>query len=1190
MLHNLHSRCNTFGSTPFTLVSSLIVAVLLSFLVAVANATTAEEYLNAQINWIQSRGGYYSPKIKYRNLDENDPTSPLGMFLSDAVDDGETLMLIPKECLVTTGKTVAESTDTCDTVKNLARLYELGDSSEYYPYVSYCFDKRHAGDLPSTWSKEGKNLIELIVGGNELFPNLSMTAMTFEYVCGGDAPSPLEQDAYHHVLRRSWDDIMIPVFDMVNHRNGKWKNVDSNSAHEENDINVFASRHIAKGEQLYLSYNECMDCDDYAHTYVLQHILRDYGFVEQYPRRWNLFGNELMFQLEEKEDHGGGTYRGSASHLKLAWLGEKGPPGKIQAEEGLPYLFGHLRRVKNIDLANIVKNLPSDHEQYTVTEFYSALVMALEHVIWYLEDIISDDNIKSEIYDELDDKEEYMLSFHEDMCEYERVENYEMIDKFDSFYQEITFWRNEKDDDICMRLDGHLESCERNRAHYHETLVHYAASYIENVKRVMFLGGGDSMILYEALKYPSLELVVGLELDKGVCDRSFKNFETQPHFDNDMVEWWFGDASKSLRLLPEEYIGSFDLILVDLQTDIVAATGIMDMVSLFSNDHGIIIRNEDRGFGTNHPFARHSVDLYSDDVPLFCRQGITMGSNSVDFTTAPRTEHNISTLYYASSAQKNNRFDMWYNYRKMEALEIATETPPKGLDSVKPSPSKPNGILMVLELEKTASEISDSIISSALEQAGFSLKPSQNMSSSEVTDINSVTTKVFFIDEGYVIARGWPDKRYAAFDIMLWSGYEKMYSAERELAAILGSSTSSSYRIVTSGMTNVKKAYTSIKPDTCSIYSTNTPDRSGLASKEDSRLAVEASIKTLLANVASPEVLVLCGDQHQPCSVLDVVQKISGTKALTVIYACPVSESNFTCESRIRGSTRALIEAGRRLDSIIIDPETPRQSGQIMNKILGRAELRGQLLADKFVAIGTSIHLSTSSWLRLFMERFRTDFVKYNPSFHAEVYFNDTVSSLGMNIYSSGNPHFYEDLVQVISSTERRTKRSSDVKYVHDGLNNYVADFSPSRIFTHGDYDTTSAKEQWKTQQPLGRQTIVQFKANAEPSEYSNKLRSGLKKVLSLMNIKKLILKGATQVREYAEVGDGTVIIALWSECSAVVMYDGESQLTLNLFTQQPHEVVHRKFEELFIQSIPSIDLQLRDTHPRGLGRVISFP
>ena len=79
------------------------------------------------------------------------------------------------------------------------------------------------------------------------------------------------------------------------------------------------------------------------------------------------------------------------------------------------------------------------------------------------------------------------------------------------------------------------------------------------------------MLLHEVLKYNSLEKVVGLELDQKVTrGRCFKHFGTQPHFDDDRVEWWFGDASKSLLMLPKDYFGRFDLVLVDLSETVMS--------------------------------------------------------------------------------------------------------------------------------------------------------------------------------------------------------------------------------------------------------------------------------------------------------------------------------------------------------------------------------------------------------------------------------------------------------------------------------------------------------------------------------------------------------------------------------------------------------------------------------------------
>jgi spermidine synthase len=88
------------------------------------------------------------------------------------------------------------------------------------------------------------------------------------------------------------------------------------------------------------------------------------------------------------------------------------------------------------------------------------------------------------------------------------------------------------------------------------------------------------MLLHESLKYPSLEKVVGLELDQTVTRKAFKYFRTQPHFDDERVEWWFGDATKSLLLLPEDYWGSFDLVLVDL-SETVMAFSVTDDLDVF---------------------------------------------------------------------------------------------------------------------------------------------------------------------------------------------------------------------------------------------------------------------------------------------------------------------------------------------------------------------------------------------------------------------------------------------------------------------------------------------------------------------------------------------------------------------------------------------------------------------------------
>ena len=186
---------------------------------------------------------------------------------------------------------------------------------------------------------------------------------------------------------------------------------------------------------------------------------------------------------------------------------------------------------------------------------------------------------------------------------------------------------------------GHLEACSSVRPHYHEIMVHYAAGFLDEVKRVIILGGGDNLLLHEVLKYESLELAVILELDQVVVRSAYQHFGAHPHWNDDRVKYYFGDAAKSLPMLPREYYGTFDLVFIDLQTWIIEMLGLMEISSNLLKSGGFIMRNEDGGFGTNEGFARHTVDLYIPNIPAWCAQGITMGSNDVDVFNRPWKPH-----------------------------------------------------------------------------------------------------------------------------------------------------------------------------------------------------------------------------------------------------------------------------------------------------------------------------------------------------------------------------------------------------------------------------------------------------------------------------------------------------------------------------------------------------------------------
>ena len=461
---------------------------------------------------------------------------------------------------------------------------------------------------PATWSDEGKDIMDAIIGF-ELFPDLEgqeidgrraedeqmdgliskstsmMTQMTYDYVCGtptttntttgnetgtgASVPSDpslevLEEAFYSYNVRQrhriqnhansSKFITMIPIYDMIPHRNGIHTNLDfnitnyivrnnsetnattttKNSSNEtgqpqtemmedEFDITVIATRDIVQGEPLYASYNDCASCGTRKSYYAAHHILRDYGVVEQYPRRWNFFDGGLIFQLEEQQPQQQGTHDDNVvdvgendryprfkNKLKVVWIHSEWGNVIEVAKGEIPFFYGHLIRLRNLDVERLVNRVQSDYERTTILEFYKALREALEYIIVYLEERINTNlstssagtKIKHEKttisthkkpammlnhhlgvaeYDDLNDghvdddetffldPDQWDLPFGDPVCNKETTpfhENYKGFKRkevIQSSYQRVAFLHNAEKDDTCLHLDDIIHSCASNR-------------------------------------------------------------------------------------------------------------------------------------------------------------------------------------------------------------------------------------------------------------------------------------------------------------------------------------------------------------------------------------------------------------------------------------------------------------------------------------------------------------------------------------------------------------------------------------------------------------------------------------------------------------------------------------------------------------------------------------------------------
>lgn len=412
------------------------------------------ELAEDQIAWFRNEGGYLSDKIDTRPIFDS-ADAPLGLFANEAFSKGETIMVVPRKLLLSAGP---DSESLCDTTINLLKEYLLKDESYYAPYVKYLFSKTDV-PLPSAWSQAGKELLEKIRGEN--LPPYDLTHNTFENNCGGDGNDELLEFAWRTVVSRGWNDILVPVLDMINHRRGRYRNTDSTLVHGKDDIKVYALREIPADEQLFVSYSELPDEIEWENDYVLPHLIRDFGFVDDYPQRWNFPVDEdvsLVFDIDFVNEEAESLYKDGSvvsPAMKVTWR---------TVEPTIPQLMvlkEELSRVLELEpyVAENLEKLDSARERMVTKDYFQSLKLALRYAIG--------------IYDKEDESCSSAYDFEElkawmDCEDYAIASGYQRIYNVHSHFQHIEVTYGRKEEDACLYLNGHLHACASNRPHYHE--------------------------------------------------------------------------------------------------------------------------------------------------------------------------------------------------------------------------------------------------------------------------------------------------------------------------------------------------------------------------------------------------------------------------------------------------------------------------------------------------------------------------------------------------------------------------------------------------------------------------------------------------------------------------------------------------------------------------------------------------
>lgn len=806
-----------------------------------------------------------------------------------------------------------------------------------------------------------------------------------------------------------------------------------------------------------------------------------------------------------------------------------------------------------------------------------------------------------------------------------------------SYYQEVAWSENANKPDVCMSLDDILQICSSYRPHYHEPYVHFPAAYLKEMKRIIFIGGGDAMLLHEALKYPNVELVVGLELDQKVVRESLKHFHTQPHFDDPRVQWWFGDASKSLNLVPREWFGTFDLVMVDLSETAmsISVTDDLDIfgaLSLLMKPEGIFVKNE-LYYGQMSELFDHSVFVYMTDYPILCDQDWAMGSNKIDFLH-PQIDGghvekgNVQVFEYNALEDEDEHYKLIKDYSHNDARkqgkcdlydkEVAEAKAggPAKKDPVKPSRSA--GVLLVVEAEGVPGDMSnlESKLADIMEAEGMhALKPGTVTHDGASGEVSSAL--FLAMEEGYVDAHYYPAKQHVGLEIVLWSKIAKLDDLRKVIIEALNASSDgySSFRVIHGGMLGAKNWKEDIEatgPVNKNLRECDPeikaaePQVGEGAMPDDVFASAVTSGLTMLPKKMDKVVAVLCGTEGKDsCSIVKTLQQQSKVDKIVALWACPadgkkaaedddVVSNVYVCGAKdLKRSAK--IEEG--YSAVIVDPQASEDFVSSLTKEFCKKGDAGQhvLLRDQ-VTMMTDLHTDANA---IFYASCVKNLLKHMVRSSRII----VDKSAQFGLIGTNNPGFVRKVVSISNSIEKKSGIRTSVEKMVGGPVEQQKNYDPEH-YPPNAYDERDALKQYTNQVPLASQSLYQLEVS-DAGDIKKLSAKVIKDALEAVVKSNPGFAGAKRVDYSSDIGDGSVSAAILAAGHFIVTWDGAGRLTLNTLTLgEQYEPVPPKAEvpdmvlsghkngviDVFLKKLPlSAKVAVREQMPRGSSRVVNF-
>jgi len=208
-------------------------------------------------------------------------------------------------------------------------------------------------------------------------------------------------------------------------------------------------------------------------------------------------------------------------------------------------------------------------------------------------------------------------------------------------------------------------------------------------------------------------------------------------------------------------------------------------------------------------------------------------------------------------------------------------------------------------------------------------------------------------------------------------------------------------------------------------------------------------------------------------------------------------------------------------------------------------------------------------------------FLKMDPLFRVDFQLQDTNRAMKMEMIVSGNARALNEVYEAESNLrELLPSMSVNVRNIQGGMARAKerGEYQPHN-FPPSAYDATDSNTQFMTQQPLGRQTILQLNLGS-----ADQTHAAVQKTFVDALEKKYT--GAT-VKQTMPMGSALFVVAKHASGTAMLLWDGKTHATVNVWST----LERKKLADSFLKELTKAKWvrELRDDMPRGINRVVNF-